>query len=247
MGHAYGEVFYDYIDRGAHSSARRILPVLLDELPIRSVLDVGCGRGAWLAEWMLAGVNDVFGVDGGHVDPRRLEIPKERFRALDVGRPFDLERRFDVVQCLEVGEHLPAADARTLVENLVRHGAIILYSAAVPGQGGESHVNERPPSFWRSLFRSSGYSPFDCVRPAVAGLRSVEPWYRYNTILYVREDLQASLPEVITAHRIDDAEPIPNCAPRSWRLRCAVLGLLPAHAITRLAVLKHRAFVLSRL
>jgi len=246
MGHAYDDVFYDYIERGAHSSARRILSVLLGALPIRSVLDVGCGRGAWLAEWTRAGVDDVFGVDGGHVDAARLEVPGEHFRALDVGRPFDLGRRFDLVQCLEVGEHLPSADARVLVENLVRHGSLVLFSAAVPGQGGEAHVNERPPSFWRALFLSAGHSPYDCVRPAVAGFGSVEPWYRYNTLLYAGDDLRDSLPAAIGARRIDDADPIPDLSPWPWRLRCALLGLLPATAVTRLAVLKHRAVALSR-
>jgi len=243
MSHAYGSVFYDYIERGAHVSARQIVPLLHLAMPVRSVLDVGCGRGAWLSEWAAAGVHDVFGVDGDYVDRERLEIHKERFRALDVARPFDLERQFDVVQCLEVGEHVPAAGAPFLIDNLARHGSTVLFSAAIPGQGGESHVNEQPPSFWRSLFRERGYSPFDCIRPSVAGCGSIEPWYRFNTILYVRDDRALQLPPAIGAHRIGDADPIPDLSLPSWRLRCAFIGLLPATVVTRLAVLKHRAHI----
>ena len=195
---------------------------------------------------MGAGVDEAVGIDGAHVDPALLEIPRARFRALDVGRPFDLGRRFDIVQCLEVAEHLPAADARTLVESLVRHGAVVLFSAAVPGQGGESHVNERPLSFWRSLFHASGYVPFDCVRAALRGQGSVEPWYRYNTILYVSATVEKERPAWIRVHRVADSLPFRTLAPWSWRLRCAALRLLPQAAITRLAVLKHRAIARSR-
>jgi hypothetical protein len=53
--------------------------------------------------------------------------------------------RFDLALCLEVAEHLPAAAGDSLVRRLASVGARILFSAAIPGQGGRNHVNEKWP------------------------------------------------------------------------------------------------------
>lgn len=60
----------------------------------------------------------------------------------DVGAPIELHRRFDLVLCLEVAEHLPASAADTLVRSLTGLGNVIAFSAAIPFQGGANHVNE---------------------------------------------------------------------------------------------------------
>jgi 2-polyprenyl-3-methyl-5-hydroxy-6-metoxy-1,4-benzoquinol methylase len=142
--HLYRPEFFDYIERGSLRSAATVIPIIRSLARVESVLDIGCGRGAWLSEWRRQGVGDVAGADGSYVDQASLAIPVEQFIATDLSQPIDLRRRFDLVQCLEVAEHLPADSADTLVDSLVRHGSVILFSAAVPGQGGEHHVNEQP-------------------------------------------------------------------------------------------------------
>src|SRR5688572_31040029 len=105
--HSYSTDFYDYIDAGSRASARAVAALLLKELSIGSLLDIGAGHGAWAAEWLAAGVNTVVAVDGDYVRPDQLAIPKKAFRAHDLATPLDLKRRFDLVQSLEVAEHLP--------------------------------------------------------------------------------------------------------------------------------------------
>src|SRR2546425_4728879 len=94
LAHHYDALFFDYIERGSRSSARGVLPLLRDTLPIRSVLDAGCGRGVWLSEWITLGVKDVLGVDGHDVNAGPLAIPRENFRPQDVSDAFDLGRGF---------------------------------------------------------------------------------------------------------------------------------------------------------
>lgn len=65
----YDERFFAYVDAGAVRSAHRILPKLLESIEVRSVLDVGCARGAWLSVWSDLGVHTIFGVDGDYVEP----------------------------------------------------------------------------------------------------------------------------------------------------------------------------------
>ena len=140
----YDKTFFDYIQQGASKSADAVTSRVFRLLPVTSVLDIGCGRGTWLAQWKTLGVTDILGVDGSYVSAESLVIPPANFRAADLCRPLELGRRFDLVQSLEVAEHLPAAAADTLVSTLTRHGDIVLFSAARPGQGGESHLNEQP-------------------------------------------------------------------------------------------------------
>lgn len=197
MSHVYSNEFYDYIDKGARRSAQAVISIVHPRLDSRSVLDLGCGRGVWLSEWQKAGIVDVAGADGDYVDRDRLAITPGCYHAADLTKPFDLGRRFDLAQSLEVGEHLPERASEILVDSLTRHADRILFSAAVTGQGGEFHINEQPLSFWQDLFARRGYSAFDCVRPHLRTMPGIEPWYRYNTILYVNDAGRTGLPQEI--------------------------------------------------
>lgn len=234
-GHVYADKYYDYIDRGSIRSADGVIPVVRRHVEINSVLDVGCGRGAWLRQWAASGVSDFIGVDGDYVQVDKLPFSADHFVAADLTRPFDLGRRFDLVQCLEVAEHLPLSAADTLVDSLVRHGDVILFSAAVPGQGGEFHVNEQPIDFWVEKFRQRGFDALDVIRPPLLRASSVEPWYKYNSILYTRNiELQKN-----------DARLYRNSSfeiPALWRVRNAAIGLLPRPAVDIIARLKHKFY-----
>lgn len=206
---------------------------------------MGCGAGAWLSEYRNHGLSDVLGVDGSYVQAKSLLIPPALFEARDITQPFDLNRNFDLVQCLEVGEHIPKSSSRALVENLVRHGRAIVFSAAVPGQGGENHINEQPFEFWRLLFNSHGYKPFDFIRYDIAQVPGVEAWYRNNMILYVSESLIPRLSTAIADTQVPDTKPIPNISGNLYKIRTQILSFLPVNWLSRLAIAKHR-FVLIR-
>lgn len=244
-GYAYDPLFFDYIEQGAIRSARAIAPLVLGALGAQSVLDVGCGAGAWLSVYRECGVTDVRGVDGTYVRRDQLLIPPDEFRAVNVSERFSLGRTFDLVQSLEVAEHLPRDASRTFVANLVAHGPCVLFSAAVPGQGGEHHTNERPLEYWRALFAEHHYVPYDIVRPRIPGDAAVEAWYAYNTLLYV-DETHASLPPDVLQMRIADGAPIPNVASLAYRIRYAILRSLPVALVTRLAILKHSMVVARR-
>ena len=236
--HVYSGGFYDYIDAGSRASARTVARLLLGELTIGSLLDVGAGHGAWAAEWMAAGVADVIAVDGDYVARDRLAIPGDRFRPHDLSQPLDLGRRFDLVQSLEVAEHLPQDRAEQFVDTLTRHGDVILFSAAVPHQGGEHHVNEQPLSYWRAKFAARGYAPYDWLRPRIAGDGAVKPWYRFNTLIYANEAGAARLSAGIKAARVPDNAPVDVPGDLSWRARRAMVRLIPPGLVKPIAMAK---------
>lgn len=183
----YDAAFYDAQEAGSLRSARAVVPLTIELVRPSSVLDVGCGLGTWLAAFIEAGVTDVLGMDGDHVDRARLRIPDERFRSVDLRCPPDPGRTFDLALCLEVVEHLPARASGRVVDLLTRAAPAVLFSAAMPGQGGKRHVNERWPEHWERLFAERGFARLDPIRPRVWRDRRVEWWYQQNVLLYARE------------------------------------------------------------
>ncbi len=229
--------FYRYLASFAVRLAERVVPLLTGVLPVWSVVDFGCGQGAWLSVWRQAGAA-ITGVDGAYVDRRSLLIDPAFFQAADLAEPIALGRRFDLVQSLEVAEHLPEGKARQFVDTLTLHGSCVLFSAAPPGQGGEHHVNEQPPDYWRAAFRDKGFIAIDYLRPLMREDHEIEPWYRFNTVLYVAEDHLAVLPEAMRARAVPDGEALEDYRTVPYRLRHAVLRHLPVGAVSRLSRLR---------
>jgi SAM-dependent methyltransferase len=192
----YDHEFFTSQSDGSYQGAKEVLPVVFGLTGPRSMLDVGCGQGTWLAAAQELGVSDVFGVDGSYIDPKALKIDQKFFLACDLEKPLDLKRRFDLVISLEVGEHLAESAAQTFADNLVRHGSVILFSAAVPGQGGTSHINEQWPDFWAKKFQSNGYILVDCVRDRIWNNAKIPVCYRQNAFLYVDREFYDLSPQL---------------------------------------------------
>jgi hypothetical protein len=112
----------------------------------------------------------------------------------DLTRPLRLERQFDLVVSLEVAEHLPPECAATFVESLTRLGPAVLFSAAIPGQGGVNHINEQWQDYWAGLFRNAGYEPIDWLRKRIWRNERIEWYYAQNILTYARPEYIASRP-----------------------------------------------------
>ena len=179
----YDSSFYAAQEQGSRVSASVVLTRLREIVQPTSVLDVGCGVGTWVADWLESGVTDVLGIDGAYIDPSSLHIPPEHFQSADLSEPLDLGRRFDLVQSLEVAEHLQGDRADTFVESLTKHADMILFSAAIPRQGGTHHVNEQWVSYWLPKFAVQGYRVFDVIRPAIWTDQRCDLTYRQNSVL----------------------------------------------------------------
>lgn len=175
-----------YENRRAHTAhaARRLLSVLPPGLTRSSVADIGCGTGTWLAAALADGAETVFGIEGDWVTSAMLDDARIEFA------PQDLEQRFsgprvDLALSLEVAEHLSPQRAESFVADLVALAPAVLFSAAIPGQGGVGHRNEQWQSWWARLFAAHGYLAYDVVRPAIWSDNDIPAWYRQNAVLYL--------------------------------------------------------------
>jgi hypothetical protein len=215
-----------------------VVPLIRANVAVESVADIGAGNGTWLSVWLANRVSDICGVDGAYVDTTRLAIAASAFRPHDLTVPLVLERRFDLVQSLEVAEHLPADKADDFVDTLIAHGDVVLFSAAVRHQGGEFHVNEQPPEYWRRKFAAHGYACFDWLRPLLADQRRVKPWYRFNTLLYANSAGQQRLSEAVLAARVPDDTPVAMRGDLTWMMRRAAVALVPPQGRHMIAMAK---------
>ncbi len=174
------------------NASSQVVPILIDMFKCSSVLDVGCGTGTWLKSFADCGVADIMGIDGDFVDRKLLtnNIPEKYFLPYDLTTPFDLAREFDLVISLEVAEHLPPESAEGFIKSLVKHGNTIVFSAAVPGQGGQNHLNEQWKYYWTSLFMQFGYKAFDLIRPLIWNNVKVDWWYKQNIIVFSQQEIR---------------------------------------------------------
>jgi SAM-dependent methyltransferase len=201
----------------------------------RSVIDLGCGTGAWLSAF---GLDDVVGVDGNYVSRALLQIPAERFVAHDLKTPFRSERTFDLALSIEVAEHLPEACGPILVSSLAGLAPAVLFSAAIPHQPGTGHVNCQWPDYWRDLFAKRGYAAVDCIRLRFWDDPRVRYFHVQNLILYLRRDYlsafgleETSVPRLVHPHLYESAI-------RSFPPRHAVRALPALAFIARLIGLR---------
>jgi SAM-dependent methyltransferase len=217
-------------------SASVLVPMVVALIHPSSVLDVGCGRGAWLYEFKSLGVEKIVGLDGDYLNPSTLLFPAECFRAIDLGGKFEIPaERFDLAVCLEVAEHLPKRGSRNLVQHLTSAAPQVLFSAAPPGQWARGHTNCQPLSYWRAIFESFGFRLLDPFRPKLRDDRRVAWWYRQNTVLFATPEAIAANPALAECGEVPPdmesewvyrwvAEAQPSTTVQMRRLARGVLG-----------------------
>lgn len=176
----YTEAFFDHIADGSVRSAEVVLRDVV--VPGDRVVDVGCGTGAWLSVAKQLGCV-VHGFDG-YAPTDRLLIDGDEFTRADLAGGVDCTG-FDLALCLEVAEHLPESAADLLVAGLAKAGRV-LFSAAIPGQGGVGHVNERWGSWWAEKFAAHGMVGSCRLRWKHWDDPRIENWYRQNLIEFRR-------------------------------------------------------------
>ena len=168
-------------------AADRILSLLLEKFPASaSAIDIGCGVGTFLSVLHSRGVKDILGLDGEWVDKAMLMIDRDQFNMVDLRYPPKLQRKYDLAICLEVAEHLPPDCAHHFIEWLCKTSDVILFSAAIPGQGGENHFNEAWQSYWVEIFAQEGFRAHDFIRPAIWNDVKIAFWYRQNALVFTR-------------------------------------------------------------
>jgi SAM-dependent methyltransferase len=170
-------------------AVRAFMSILIDEIGLpESVVDIGCGTGTWLSVFIENGAREILGIDGDYVDREKLYISESAFLTADLEKPFRYNERFDLAICLEVAEHLNIEASDIIVETLCNLSDRILFSAALPRQGGQNHINEQSFDYWKKKFNNQGYVFRDIFREKIWSNENIDWWYRQNMFLVEKVD-----------------------------------------------------------
>ena len=152
----------------------------------RSVLDIGCGTGVSLDYFLQNGV-DALGIEGSSLARDRAQHP-ERIELHNLNEELHLNRRFDLIWCLEVAEHIHPKFVNNFIKTFANHSNRVVLSAAQPGQGGEGHFNEQPAEYWIELFGTYGFTYDDT---STKELQSIDEMFCENMLVFYRQELNA--------------------------------------------------------
>lgn len=162
----YNDTFHAGQRAIRRQSALAVVPLLIESVNPKSVVDPGSRSGEWLSVFGELGVSDLLGVDGAAKDQA------------------DLGRRFDLALCLDLADHADIASAQILVERLTHLAPVVLFSTAIPFQGGGEHPTAQWQSYWTGLFQAHGYNPSFALRQAVWENEDVDLSYRQSLICF---------------------------------------------------------------
>ena len=153
----YDNQFFKNTIKFEAESAKAAVQIIMKSFNLKSVIDIGCGAGIYLKEFMDQGV-EILGYDGS---PAAVEesLVENKIKLRDLSKPLKLNRKFDLCLCFEVAEHLENKYSAVLVDTLMGLSDIVIFTAATPGQGPVSigHINEQPHPFWIDLFTKKGF------------------------------------------------------------------------------------------
>lgn len=160
-------------------SASIVAPAVQEIVSASSVVDVGGGEGWWGAEFASLGARTVSIDEGAATElaPGVEHVSHDLRRGLPDGIG-----RFDLALCLEVAEHLEPRAGERLVAALRSLSSVVLFSAAIPGQGGQGHLNEQWPGYWVDRFEQCGFSCSAALRWRFWSDERVASWYRQNLL-----------------------------------------------------------------
>ena len=188
----YDNEFYKQQNR-SYLSAKEYLAYLFSLYKPTSIVDFGCGVGSWLTAACELGVEDLLGLDGEWIAGKQLKADKIDYELLDLEQPIRLERKFDLAISLEVAEHLSEKRAKTFVADICSASDVIMFGAAIKGQGGINHINEQWQSYWISLFEDNNYTCVDFFRNKFWDSQIVGSGYIQNTFVFINNKNEEKL------------------------------------------------------
>ena len=143
---------YTTIDSEEKPQADNIAAWISSKNP-KLVYDIGCGPGTYVNSMRDVGVN-AYGYD---IDER---VNGNQYLSTFDFTKGTLSQPCDLALCLEVAEHIDEKFADTFVKNLtsaIEQHVLLVWTAAVPGQGGIGHINCQPKEYWEGKITNHGF------------------------------------------------------------------------------------------
>lgn len=185
----YDILFYRMMEESSKAAAFEMLTPIIRILQPNSIYDFGCGEGIWLN--VVKSINkdiDILGFDGDHILKSNLKIPDQYFIPCDLARNIR-GYKSDLALSIEVAEHIEEQYSDVFIDNITSCSSQVLFSAAIPGQGGIHHVNEQWQEYWIEKFEKRGYNVDFSVRDYFWNNHNITPWRKQNILFFSKEKI----------------------------------------------------------
>lgn len=176
--------FWETTDATGHVHDKSLAEALGSYLLItdhKTVVDFGCGLGDYAKAFMALNL-DVEAFDG---NPNTETLTKGIGRVLDLSKPFYLQKKFDAVMSLEVGEHIPAEFEDVFISNITKHvKKTLIISWAVEGQGGDGHVNCKNNDYIIAQIEERGFKYNKKASTELRKAATNASWFSYTLMVF---------------------------------------------------------------
>jgi len=113
---------------------------------VDSIADIGCGKGDYCKHLKDSGISIVHGYEGTP-DIKKIAVYND-ITVIDLTKRRHVGTDYELVLCLEVGEHIPQKYEQIFIDNVCEFiNKDLILSWAIPGQGGAGHFNEQPNEY----------------------------------------------------------------------------------------------------
>lgn len=75
-----------------------------------------------------------------------------------------------------------------LIDTLTSLSKCVLFSAAIPFQGGQNHINEQWHAYWQTKFARHDFVFWDVIRLRLWNEKNVQSWFKQNLFLVAHKD-----------------------------------------------------------
>ena len=196
--------------------ARELGKVLVSMYAPKSVIDIGCNRGIYLEGFQSAGC-EVLGIDSDEQALSKAKVPTIR---LDITNGLN-PKKYDLALCLEVLEHIEEAKSDKVISNICKGADTVVFSAALPGQGGDGHINCQQKAHWIEKFKANGYSQdIEETNFIIRDMKSkpgTMGWLLNNVMVFRRNGTPSIYTEKMTFHVVS----LPHTQTTKEYLPCA--------------------------
>ena len=175
-----------------------IVPLLCKYFSPDSVIDFGCGTGNFLYKFKECGATKVLGIDGEWSKNELQMLKGDELLIKNLNDEIGVKDRFDLAVSLEVAEHIDKKYAEKIIKDLANFSDVIVFSAAVPNQWGQNHINEQWPDYWVKQFNAIGYDCYDVLRPVLWNNPNVSFWYKQNMFVAVNASNKKQIQKLLS-------------------------------------------------
>ena len=153
----YTREFHKSIENDEYPQAVRLAEYISKYMKCDSFIDFGCSTGLYLREIQLK--MPTISTTGYEFSKDAVDNALcKNIVQVDLTNKLEAEKTPNTLGlCLEVLEHIDEQNSKAVLENIVSMCDKLIFSAAIPGQGGVGHINCRPKIDWIKKFHELGW------------------------------------------------------------------------------------------